>query len=1085
MRVRTRPALVASLIIGSLIVVSAARAQYTTASLGGSVVDSSGAVVPGANVTVQNTGTGLTKSMPSRADGRFLFPVLPVGHYRLTVETHGFTTYVQNGIVLTVNQAATQRVTLQLGAVSQQVTVSANASVLNTHTATVDQLIGQRQILDLPLNGRQAEALVFLAPGAANTTSLYCLYNCQGGAYPSTQEVSIGGGGNGNVNYEMDGAGHNDTFLNVNLPFPNPDAVQEFSVMTNNMSAAYGNSADVVNVVTKSGTNQIHGDLFEFVRNGSLNARNFFAPTQDTLKRNQFGGTIGGPIKKDKLFYFATYQGTRTRQAAAGEIAFVPTSAERQGDFSAIPTQLVNPVTGAPFPNNQIPTNLLSPVTGFYVQRMPLPNGPNGQVTFLGPELVENDDQWMSKIDYNLNKNQLSGRYFFSNFSEPPDIALAEKNILALDPCGNRVRVQTVALNDAYSASPTLLFNTWFGWDAQTGGSLSGAPPGVSLANAGASVAQPSGPPMLDGLAASGFFYISSGWQGIFDRGDKRFHEVVTLEKGAHELQFGGQLVRVNQNVNNTYEQAACYVFSNQLSGSNIVDFMLGRASSFSQSAGQYQAMLATFPSLFLNDIWKVSKKLTLDAGLRWDMYFPYADQKNRVACFHPGAQSLRYPNAPADLIFGGDPGCARGSMTYSNLANFAPRLGFALRISSKTALRGGVGIYFTQPESSQMNGSTQTAPFAPYYTLTDVDVSNPWSSAGIVNPFPALFGGVVPTPAQAVFTLPVVVEDSFPPDFHVPTMGTWNLTLDRQIGSSWLASAAYVGNLGWYLMTNQDGAENLNPAVYMPGESTEANTQQRRLYPNFSTVLLYPSDRNSNYNALELNLTKRFAHGLSIIANYAWSHQLDNFPPTNGYGTDPFDRNFDWGNSLDGVPNVFHFSEVWQAPHVGFHGMAGGLLNGWEISSTTTWQNGFPITIYSGVDNSFSAEGYDRADFIGTSLSQAILGDRPHGEMVNEYFNTSLFAPNAVGTFGSAGKDILQGPGYFETDVGLIKNTRVTERASLQFRAEFFNMFNNVNFSSSGVYGSLGTTVGTPGFGKITGANSPRILQFALKLIF
>ena len=1060
-------------------------AQYTTASLSGRVVDSSGAVIAGANVTVRNTDTGLVKRTESGGDGSFLLPVLPVGTYQLTVDRSGFKTYVQNGIVLTINGAATQQVTLELGAVNQQVTVSANATMVDTHTATVAQLIGQREILDLPLDGRQAESLVFLTPGASNTTNLYCLYNCQGGAYPSTQEVSVGGSGNANVNYEMDGASHNDSFLNVNLPFPNPDAVQEFSVMTNNLSAVYGNAADVVNVVTKSGTNQVHGDAFEFVRNGALNARNFFAPVQDTLKRNQFGGTLGGPIKKDKVFFFGTYQGTRIRQAPAGQIAFVPTAAERNGDFSAISNQLVNPVTRVPFPNNQVPTGLFSPVAAFYVNRMPLPNGPNGQLTYLGPESRQNDDQWMGKIDYVRGKNQVSGRYFFSNFNEPPDIALAKQNILAMDSSGNRVRVQTLALNDTYSASPTLLFNTWFGWDSQTGGSLSGAPPGTSLASAGSQVAQPPGAAMLDALSVGGFFFISGNWQGIFDRGDKTIREVVTLQRGNHEVQFGAQVVRVNQNVSNTFQQAGSFNFSNQLSNSNLLDFMLGQASSFSQSAGQYQAMLATFPSFFGQDNWKVSSKLTLNLGLRWDPYFPYRDQKNRVACFRPGAHSQRYPTAPQNLIFGGDPGCAKGSMTYSNLANLAPRLGFAYRISNRTTLRGGAGIYFSQPQSSQMNGATQTAPFAPYYTLTDVSVANPWMTAGIVNPFPGLFGGVVPSPSQAVFTLPVVVDDTFPPNFQVPAMATWNLTLEHQFGTDWLLSAAYVGNMGWHLMSNQDGAEDLNPSRYIPGQSTEANAQQRRLYPSFGDVYLFPSDRNSNYHAFQLNLEKRFSHGLSILANYTWSHQRDNFPPTNYLTTDPFNRNFDWGNSLNNVPNVFHLSEVWRAPRVNLRGLAGVLMNGWELTSATTWRNGFPITIYSGVDNSFSSMGVDRADFTGTSLRQAVLGDRPHGEMAAEFFNTSLFAVNSVGTFGSSGKNNLQGPGFFDVDLGVLKDTQVTERTSVQFRAEFFNLFNNVNFSSSGVYGSLGTTVGAPNFGQITGAASPRILQFALKFLF
>ena len=335
-------------------------AQFTTASLGGTVSDPAGAAVPQASVKVENMDTGLAQSTNTGMSGQFVFSTLPVGRYRLSVEKTGFTAYVQEGIQLTVNQAATQTITLQVGGVTERVTVSADAELVATRTAESGQLVDQRKITDLPLNGRQAQALIYLAPGTVDTTSRYCGVNCFGGVYPGEQQAAVNGTGPSQVNYQLDGAGHNDTYLNMNLPFPNPDAVQEFSLDSNNMSAQFGNSAGgVVNIVTRSGTNEIHGDLFEFLRNGDLNARNFFAPTHDSLNRNQFGGSVGGPIVKNKLFYFGTYQGTRIRSAAQGQIGFVPTAAERTGDFSDLlpKTQLKDPVTGAPYPNNQIPVS--------------------------------------------------------------------------------------------------------------------------------------------------------------------------------------------------------------------------------------------------------------------------------------------------------------------------------------------------------------------------------------------------------------------------------------------------------------------------------------------------------------------------------------------------------------------------------------------------------------------------------------------------------------------------------------------------------------------------------------------------------
>jgi hypothetical protein len=288
-------------------------------------------------------------------------------------------------------------------------------------------------------------------------------------------------------------------------------------------------------------------------------------------------------------------------------------------------------------------------------------------------------------------------------------------------------------------------------------------------------------------------------------------------------------------------------------------------------------------------------------------------------------------------------------------------------------------------------------------------------------------------------------------------------------------------------LSTNQLGREQINPAIYIPGVgsngqplSTIANTQARRINPNFGSVLLVPTSYNSNYSALQLNVEKRFSRGFSLVANYSWQKNLDDFPFNNGNGTEPFNPQYDWGVSRDNVPNVFHLSEVYQVPHFNLHGLSSALLNGWQLSSITTWQNGFSFTVISGVDNSFTGTNHDRADFKGTSLSQAILGDRPHAEMTNSYFNTSLFALNAVGTFGNAGKGILQGPGFFDTDLGAIKGTHITERTTVEFRAEFFNSFNNVNFDFPGATVSSATS-----FGKITAAMNPRILQFALKFMF
>ncbi len=1058
-------------------------AQFTTANLGGTVVDETGASVPQSKVTVLNKDTGFTKTDMSTADGAFAFPALPIGAYRLTVEKAGFSTYVQEGITLTVNQTASQRVVLQVGTTTQEITVTENAAMVNTQSATISQLVTQKQVTDLPLNGRGAQALVLIAVGTADTTRVSGILG-QGGIYggnqySSEQMAAVNGGGTGNVNYQMDGAGHNDTYVNMNLPFPNPDALQEFNLQTTGMSAQHGGGAAVVNIVTKSGTNVLHGSAFEFLRNGAMNARNFFAPRQDTLKRNQFGGTIGGPIKKDELFFFGTYQGTRIRSAPSGVITFVPTAAERNGDFSTTTAQLVDPTTRTPFPGNQIPVSRFSGPSKYFLQRIPLPNGAGQQLTFLGAASVPNDDQFMPKIDWVRGNHQVSGRYFYTKFKQPPDFSQVQQNLLAMDRNGNEVRIQTMALNHVFSASPTLLFQTWFGFDSQVGGSRSGIPPGAEAITFPAAGVKIEGgaqgiAPAIEGLNVTGFFGAASTHFGDFNRGDWTIREAVTKVKGSHQLIFGGEVVRLLQDISNTNTQSGSFTFGGRFSGSNLADFLLGAPNSFTQGAGQYQNMRGTKYSLFVQDNWRVTPKLTLNLGLRWDPFFPYTEIYNRVPCFAPGQQSVVYTNAPLGIIYGGDPGCPWGKGAANEAGNFAPRAGFAYSIGQKSVVRGGAGIYYMIPPSRIFNGPNGVAPFMPRYQLTgNLRFEDPYGSFGMANPFPAEYVGDSGASVRkdVPIAVPTQIYGSFTGLYRVTTLATWNLTVERQVGANWLLSAAYVGSGGYHLPGNYQ----MNPATYIPGASTIANTQARRPYQGFTSVSQTWTDFNSQYHSLQLNVEKRFSKGLSLLANYAWAKTMDDL----GNTTPLLGREFNRAVANEHVPHIFHFTTIWDVPTPQLQGFAARLLEGWELTSVTTWQNGFPFSVSSGIDNSFSAAGGDRADFIGTDLNQVKLDGQTHAQMVERFLDTSLFRTNAIGTFGNSGRNILRGPSFFNADVGLIKTTNIMERAKVQFRSEFFNVFNNVNFNNPGA------TVGTPAFGRITSARDPRILQLTLKLMF
>jgi hypothetical protein len=786
-----------------LLAASPAYAQFTTASFGGSVVDSNNGALPQSQVVVRNVDTGFTQTATTDERGAFLFPRLPVGSYELRVERPGFSRFVQTGITLAVDQAANLTVVMQVGQLTEEVTVQANTELVGTQNGTLGQLVDQQRVVELPLNGRMAQSLVFLAAGTVDLGRNGCRICGHGGVYPGEQTAGVNGAGMAQVNYQLDGAGHNDTYLNVNVPFPNPDAVQEFNLQASNFTAEYGNAAGgIVNIVTRSGTNQIRGSAFEFLRDGALNARNFFAPQKDTLKRNQFGGSAGGPILRDRMFYFGTYQGTRIRSEAAGRVAFVPTAAERAGDFSALSTQLVDPVTRQPFPNNQIPAARISPVAKYFLDWIPQPNRAGRELNFSGTEQIETENQFMAKVEYNRQRHQISGRYFFTDYDRPA--VIPEDNILAASSAGNAVRVQNVSVNHTYSIRPTLLLHSTFGFNRQRGGSLSSGPfsypdAGVRISSAASSAL--AAPPELV-MSVTGAFSINTNHLGDFDRGDFTIRENLTAVLGPHEMHFGGEIVRLSNHITNTFRMDGNFTFSGQLSGDGLADFMLGRASSFVQGGGEFKDLKGTRWGFFAQDNWRANQRLTLNLGVRWDPYFPYYDREGRVVCFEPGAKSERYPNAPAGMLYGGkdhDPGCPVGG-SEANIWNVAPRVGFAYRLmeDGKTSLRGGYGHFYTPIQASAFNPFTNIAPFAPGFSFSGVSFEDPFGSVGVRDPFPDQYGPRVPG-AEATFVTPTELRAVFAEDFRTPLLMSWNLSLERQLGADWVARVAYIGNEGRY----------------------------------------------------------------------------------------------------------------------------------------------------------------------------------------------------------------------------------------------------------------------------------------------
>lgn len=1077
------------------------QAQFTTARLSGIVTDASGSVVPGATITVQDLGTAYRQTIKSGDTGEYLFPSLPVGTYQLSVSMQGFTSYVQNGIALAVGQAVTQNVKLGVGSVSQQVVVTANSQLVTTDSSTVGQLIDQKDVIGLPLNGRDVQQLVFLAPGATNVTSHYCAANCEGGVFPSEQYAKVNGAGANGVNYQMDGVDYNDTYINSNVPFPNPDAIEEFNLLTGNMSASYGNAiGGVVNVVTRSGTNKVHGDVFEFIRNSIFDAADYFSPIVNPLHQNQFGGSVGGPILRDKLFFFGSYQGTRFSTQNNGQIAFVPNAAERSGDFSDLlpGTQLVNPNTGANYANNQVP---VSPIATYVLNQIPLPNGPNDQLTFNGGPDRQNTDEYLGKLDFNIGKHHLSGRYFQTKFSDPVFIP-PPSNLLQLRSNAEDLVLKNVGVVDIYTVSPTFLLNTYFGYNSENGDTLSSAP--FNMTQAGVNIQEP---PNLGGgkgpvlaVSVGGDFTLPSVPYGVWNRGDQSLREVATWTRGKNELQFGGEVVRVRLPMGNQYQESGSFDFSNDLTGNDLADFEVGAVSNFTQGGGLYLNVTGYKESLFVQDDWKTTPRLTINAGLRWDPFFPYTDSEGRVACFVPGAQSVRFPNAPVGMLFGGknhDRGCPNSSI-YNNPHNFGPRFGFAYQATAdgKTSVRGGVGYYYEPPNTVSFEDVVGVPPFAGIVNLTDVSLADPYGSAGVADPFPAEFGPTNPGP-NATFPTDISFTQIFDRHFRLPMVLSYNLTFERGIGRDWLLRLAYVGNDGHRLSGTGDqenGLLQLNPAIYIPGQSSEDNTQQRRIYPDYGSIGEINSGVNSNYNAAQVTMEKRFTRGFSFLTNFTWARALDDFAPIgspNLTNTCTCGRWFDYGPSDDDLNKTFKINGDYSIPHIRMHSIGDKLLNGWELTAIADWNTGYPFTIFSGYDNSFSANGADRADLAVPSLKDAVLSTgRSHTQEINEWFNTNAFTPNAIGTFGDTGKNVLRGPRYFDTDLAAIKTTKLSEQTSLELRAEAYNALNNVNF------GNPDNILTDTGFGQITGlagssssntygTAQPRILQFAAKVSF
>ena len=622
-------------------------------------------------------------------------------------------------------------------------------------------------------------------------------------------------------------------------------------------------------------------------------------------------------------------------------------------------------------------------------------------------------------------------------------------------------------MNHTYNFGPNLLNTFTFAYNRNAGTTSSGAP--FNLSDIGVNIAGPTPPEIF--MSVAGYFTISTGRLRAIVRQNFDFEDSLHWIHGIHEVFLGGELLRVRLDGKNAFRQSGQFNFSGtSYSGNALSDFTLGQVQRFIQGGGEYTARNGNLGSLFAQDSIRVSRQLTVNLGLRWEPFVPYGDDLGRTDCFRSGRHSARFPNSPTGYIFAGDPGCPAGGAPSTWLA-LSPRIGFAYRLGTRstTSIRGGFGVFDQADALVHWNNMVDSAPFSPQFVLFGVPFENPYT--GMTNPFPAQFAPNIPS-SNVGFQLPVLGV-SFAPDWKPSRMLSWNLTLEHQLRKDVLLRAAYVASKGTHLGYNTD----LNAAIYRPGATT-ATTQARRPLQNFQSITEDISGANSIYNSLQLSLDKRFSQGFTLGVNYTFAKSID---------WQSFTRDLD-GISIINPYNVAAYrglsdydvrrrlilNYVWQLPTPKAKGLR-QLFGNWQTTGIWNWQSGFPLTISSGDDNSFTGIGNDTADLISTP---SYTGGST-GQKIQKWFTTSSFRTNAPGTFGNSGRNILRGPGTFNIDFSAQKNIPIAERLKLQFRAEFFNVLNHT------VLNNPGTTFNSGSFGRITGAGSPRIVQIALKVYF
>jgi len=1059
-----------------------------SATVVGVATDSSGAAAPGVQLTISNVSTGISYRTVSDGAGRYNFSRLPVGDYRLEASAEGFKRVQRSGINLTAEQTLTVDVALEVGAVADSVEVTASVSALETATSTIRTVVRREQITDLPLNGRNALQLQALLPGAVNHTSARASFAQEGG-------YSVNGARGTDNNFLLDGGQNVDVFTGFATSLPNPDALQEFSVLSSSFSAEYGRGAgSLVTAVTKSGTNQIHGTAYDFLRNDALDARSFFAHrglvAKQKLRRNQFGASAGGPIRRDKSFLFASWESLRERRSTTRTDLIVPTAAERAGDFSATARRPFDPATAnrLPFPNHSIPLTRQSQAARAIVDVLvPLPNFGANQFIYNSPA-TDDRNQVITRFDHNFTDNdRLYLSYFFNdtigtqNFTVPLSDGFA--NWTNNRGLVNYTKVITPALLNTFSYTINHLN---FGRGAlpilpdKYPGEPGKLAPGFRYDYVGVRTKSATPQfPMNTRLGQVAGYYAITGENYVgFDPHSHEVRNTLTWTRGAHLIKIGGEYAYnvANREASNESD-GQTFNWSGLRAGNGYADYLLGLPANFTQQSLLRSGNRYSTTGYFIQDDWKAARTLTLNLGLRWEPNFAISDANNEMVTFQPGQRSTIYPNAPPGLLYPNDPGIPRATIP-SDWNNFAPRAGFAwlpFGPNSKTSVRAGYGAFFNTSRGFLLNEAQINQPFVLRIRINDpASFENPWSGFPGGDPFPFR----PPTSAEERrayrFVTPTTIARYFPFDNATPYMQQWNFTLQREIGAGNVVTAAYVGSKGTKLHINYEE----NQAVFVPGASTTANIDARRPFRDFQSIVAAATAGTSSYHSMQLSFNRRFVKGFFMMANYTWSKSLDLQSVDRNVPLIQDRRNIraDRGPSDFDRRHNFVTSFLASIPMPRKTGPFSRLTQGWQANGIVTVLSGGPLTVIPGNDRALQGGGNQRADVTG---DWRLAPGRSFDQQQARYFDTSVFAAAALGQFGNSSRNLVYGPGQYNLDLALFKNTKLTERFNLQFRWELFNALNHANLGDPVV------NLISPAFGRINTVTGPRIMQLGMKVIF